>query len=70
MRWEPVDAAASGDLGYTYGISKVTRSGANGKPQILYGKYVTIWHKQRDRSWKIAVDIGNASPPPPAKMRQ
>jgi ketosteroid isomerase-like protein len=67
LRWEPVDAAASGDLGYTYGISKVTRTGANGAPSISYGKYVTIWRKQRDRSWKIALDIGNASPAPEAK---
>lgn len=66
MRWEPVDAGASGDLGYTYGVSKTTRQGANGKPAVAYGKYLTIWRKQRDRSWKVALDIGNASPPPEA----
>jgi ketosteroid isomerase-like protein len=66
MRWEPVDAGASGDLGYTYGVSKTTRPGANGKTTISYGKYLTIWRKQRDHSWKVALDIGNASPPPAA----
>jgi len=64
MRWEPVDAGASGDLGYTYGVSKVTRTGTNGKPSISYGKYLTIWRKQRDRSWKVALDISNGSPTP------
>lgn len=67
MRWEPIDSVASGDVGYTYGLSKVTRTGADGKPSVSYGKYVTIWRRQGDRSWKIALDIGNASPAPPAK---
>jgi ketosteroid isomerase-like protein len=64
MRWEPVDAGAADGLGYTYGVFKTTRPGAGGNPVIAYGKYVTIWRKQSDRSWKVALDIGNASPPP------
>ncbi len=67
MRWEPVDAAACGDLGYTYGVSKSSRTGPDGAPKISYGKYVTIWRKQRDRTWKVVLDIGNASPAPEAK---
>ena len=27
------------------------------------GNYVTIWRRQGDGSWKVAVDIGNADPP-------
>lgn len=69
LRWEPEDAGASGDLGYTYGVSKVTRTGANGKPVVAYGKYVTIWRRQHDRSWKIVVDIGNSNPAPAAKAK-
>jgi ketosteroid isomerase-like protein len=67
MRWEPVDAVAAGNLGYTYGVFKVIRNGPDGKPAASYGKYVTIWRKQHKDSWKIAVDIGNASPPPAEK---
>ncbi len=67
LRWEPVDAGVSGDLGYTYGVAKSTRLGRDGKPEASYGKYVTIWKKQRDRTWKVIVDIGNSSPPPPAQ---
>ncbi len=64
LRWEPIGSDVSGDLGYTYGRSKVTRQGKDGQPEISHGKYVTIWKRQRDRSWKIVVDVGNASPPP------
>jgi ketosteroid isomerase-like protein len=63
LRWEPVDAAVSGPMGYTYGLYKASRQDASGKPVTSYGKYVTIWKRQRD-GWKVAVDIGNASPPP------
>ncbi len=64
LRWEPMDAASSGNLGYTYGVFKTTRTGADGKPFTSYGKYVTIWRNERGAGWKIAVDIGNASPTP------
>jgi ketosteroid isomerase-like protein len=70
LRWEPIDAGVSGDLGYTYGVSKVVRVGANNQTDISYGKYVTIWRKQRDRSWKVIVDIGNSSPPPAPKKAE
>ena len=67
MRWEPIDSVVSGDLGYTYGVSKVSRTGADAKLAVSYGKYVTIWRRQGDGSWRIALDIGNASPTPEAK---
>jgi uncharacterized protein (TIGR02246 family) len=67
LRWEPIDARASGSLGYTYGISKASRAGADGKSVVSYGKYVTIWTRQRDGIWKIALDMGNNSPQPDPK---
>jgi ketosteroid isomerase-like protein len=63
LRWEPMDASVSGPLGYTYGLYKATRQDASGKLVASYGKYVTIWRRQRE-GWKVVVDIGNASPPP------
>ena len=69
MRWEPVEGGISGRLGYTYGVSKITRTGKDGKPQVSYGKYVTIWQKQSDGSWQVAVDMGNSSPPPSAQEK-
>ena len=67
LRWEPIDAYASGDLGYTYGLSKAVRAGADGTPVASYGKYVTLWKKQKGAGWKVALDIGNSSPAPAAK---
>lgn len=67
LRWEPVDGAASGDIGYTYGVWKAFNRGGDGKTSATYGKYATIWRRQPDRTWKIAVDIGNASPAPAPK---
>lgn len=64
IRWEPIDSGVSGDLGYTYGVSKMVRLGADGQPTASWGKYVTIWRKQADRTWKVAIDMGNSSPPP------
>ena len=64
LTWTPVhaDMAASGDLGYTYGTFEFRSIGKDGKPSIEYGKYVSIWKKQKDGSWKVVMDMGNASP--------
>jgi ketosteroid isomerase-like protein len=35
-----------------------------GKPVTFYGKYTSIWNKQKDGSWKVVVDMGNSSPAP------
>lgn len=68
LTWTPVHAemAASGELGYTYGAYVFKENGKDGKPVTGYGKYTTIWKKQPDGGWKVAVDMGNASPPPAA----
>ena len=66
LTWTPVhaDMAASGDLGYTYGNYIYKSKDKDGKIVTSYGKYVSIWKKQKDGSWKVAVDIGNLSPEP------
>jgi ketosteroid isomerase-like protein len=63
----PIDAYVSGDLGYTYGVWKSSRPGEDGKPEVSYGKYVTIWRKQHNGVWRLALDIGNSSPAPEGK---
>jgi ketosteroid isomerase-like protein len=66
LQWHPVQAvlAASGDLGYTIGRWDAQVRGAGGAwaPEGT-GNYVTIWRRQGDGSWKVAVDIGNEDPP-------
>ena len=69
LTWTPVkaDMAASGDLGYTYGNYVYTAKNKEGKPVANYGKYTSIWKKQKDGQWKVVVDMGNSSPDPKAK---
>ncbi len=60
LRWKPVRASISdsGDLGYTYGTWKWTGTDKDGKPVTMTGKYVTIWRRQADKSWKVVLDTG------------
>lgn len=69
LTWTPVkaDMAASGDLGYTYGNYVYTAKNKEGKPVANYGKYTSIWKKQKDGQWKVVVDMGNSSPDPKTK---
>jgi ketosteroid isomerase-like protein len=66
LRWTPLgaDISASGDLGYTYGNYEFQAKDKDGKPVVDYGKYTSIWKRQKDGSWKVVLDMGNASPEP------
>jgi len=66
LTWEPeyADVAASGDLGFTWGRYVQEREGEDGEPVLSYGKYVSIWRRQDDGSWKFVLDTGNESPAP------
>jgi len=61
LRWSPnqADIGAAGDLGYTTGTYELAMGGGNEK-----GKYITVWKKQSDGSWKVARDIFNADAMP------
>ena len=67
LRWKPLgaDVSRSGDLGYTYGTYVARGPGPQGQIVERHGKYVSVWKRQADGSWKVVVDIGNASPAPP-----
>jgi ketosteroid isomerase-like protein len=67
LTWTPVgaDISSSGDMGYTYGTYEFASSDRNGKPVVDHGKYTTIWKKQKDGSWKVVLDMGNAGIEPP-----
>jgi len=66
LTWTPIKAemAASGDLGYTYGNYIYTAKNKEGKLVTSYGKYTSIWKKQKDGQWKVMVDMGNSGPNP------
>jgi uncharacterized protein (TIGR02246 family) len=69
ISWTPsqVEVARSGDLGYSWGAGKVIEKDKKGKPVETTMKYVSVWKKQADGSWKIAVD--SLIPDPPAKKK-
>jgi ketosteroid isomerase-like protein len=59
LEWAPVQggAAASGDLAWTTGRA-VYRS----RGEEAYTKYLTIWARQPDGSWRWLLDAGNLRP--------
>ena len=57
LEWWPVAAeiAPSGDLGCTVGEARI--------PSLNhYSKYLTIWRRQPDGTWKFVADGGNVRP--------
>jgi len=67
LNWEPegVNVAESGELGYTWGSYVVMKKGSI-KDQIsdeiiFNGKYLNIWEKIDNGSWKVKIDIGSIS---------
>jgi ketosteroid isomerase-like protein len=64
FRTDQVEAAKSGELGYTRGAYIMTMSDPKTKNVLREtGKYVTIYARQADGSWKIIEDISNADGP-------
>ena len=58
-----VEVAKSGDLAYVSGTYEDTMTDASGKPVKDRGKYVEIFKKQADGTWKVIVDIWNSDLP-------
>jgi len=62
LYWEPVfaDIASSGDLGCTMGPSRY-RDASKADTVVQYGFFFSVWKKQKDGNWKVAVDVGSGS---------
>jgi ketosteroid isomerase-like protein len=60
LTWTPTDAVMgpSGDMGYTWGHFEGHSKDANGNPVVTSGRYMTIWRKEPDGSWKVVLDAG------------
>ena len=61
-----VEASRGGDLGYSIGTYELITPDPTGKPVTDHGKYVVVWKKQADGSWKVMADIFNSNLPTPA----
>ena len=59
-----VVVAGSGDLGYSQGRYDLTVNDSQGRLSTEVGKYVTVFRKQADGSWKLTADIFNSDNPP------
>jgi len=58
-----VEVAKAGDLAYVSGTYEETMTDASGKPVKDRGKYVEIFKKQADGTWKVVADIWNSDLP-------
>ena len=66
LLWQPVVACVSrsGDLGMTSGPWEMRKAVAGSEKAVAFGQFVSIWKKQPDGSWKVALDGGTQNPQP------
>jgi ketosteroid isomerase-like protein len=63
---EADETIVSGDWAFTRGVFGATFQSKAGGPAVPQAnKYILIWRRQADGSWRIARDIWNGSEPPP-----
>lgn len=65
--WQPttVTASRSGELAYTTGTYQLSYTDPSGKPATERGKYLEVWRRQADGSWKMTAESFNSDDPPP-----
>jgi uncharacterized protein (TIGR02246 family) len=61
LSWQTssVEVASSGELAYETGAYNFVTTDMKGKTNDEKGKYVVIWKKQSDSTWKVVVDTDN-----------
>lgn len=65
LTWTPEGArmGPSGDMGFTWGSYEGRSKDRDGTPIVTTGRYMTVWKKQPDGSWKVELDASNDAPP-------
>jgi len=63
LNWAPVygDIAQAGDLGWNAGPTVVEDTSPEKKP-TRHGMFFSVWKKQSDGSWRVALDLGANTP--------
>jgi uncharacterized protein (TIGR02246 family) len=64
VRMQTNDVVVGGDLAVENGSYRWTLTPKGGKPMPDSGKYMTVWRRQADGSWRIIRDINNSDVPP------
>ena len=59
LTWTPQGGQLAGDMGFTWGHYE---GRATGNPVVDKGRYMTIWKKQADGSWKVELDSSSNEP--------
>jgi len=69
--WQPkkVEVARSGDLGYSEGTYELQMNDPKGNAVTDRGKYVVVWKKQADGTWKALADIFNSDLTPASSAK-
>lgn len=60
-----VEVSSSGDLAYTMGSYQTRLMGEDGKVVTEPGKWLSVWKKQPDGTWRVVVETYNTDIPPP-----
>jgi ketosteroid isomerase-like protein len=64
LTWTPEGGrmGPAGDMGFTWGHYEGHFKKRDGTPGATSGRYMTVWKKQPDGSWKVALDASNDEP--------
>lgn len=63
MQFDIVEVGGAGDIAYVYGKYSMTMTPEGEEPVQGIGKYIEVWKRQPDGSWKVALDIFNSDLP-------
>jgi ketosteroid isomerase-like protein len=66
LRFTQVEVDGCGDIAYVYGTYAMVMTVPEGEQPVNdRGKYIEIWRRQADGSWKVALDVFNSDMPLP-----
>ncbi len=57
----------SNDMGFTWGRYEGRSKDKSGGPIVMTGRYMTVWKKLSDGTWKVALDASANEPPAAAE---
>jgi ketosteroid isomerase-like protein len=62
MSFTVIEIEGRQDMAYVYGVYQLTMTSEDEQTINDYGKYLEIWKRHDDGSWKVAWDIFNTNP--------
>ena len=63
LKVEILEVNGAGNIAYVYGTYSMVVTPPGGEPVSDKGKYVEVWKRQADGSWKVAIDTFNSDLP-------